>query len=173
MHKRQPSPWTEAKDNLLRDIVVLQGQSYATAAAVLGTTRNAAIGRGHRLGLIGKAPRVKQPRVRKKAAPRPRIARRPRTVPNVPDSAVRWKTYSKPDQSTPEPTSLRLTLMDRKPHQCAWPSGDGKEITFCGRPTVEAPGASNHQYCEHHRGRKYGIRKPRITAPRPHRTGTF
>jgi len=105
-----------------------------------GVTRNAVIGKVHRLGLSGRraasAPRgasdrpVRQPRVRRVTAVRP-----PRPV--RPASALLV--------TAPEGPGLVDNLAHLPVHACKWPIGDPKsaDFSFCGRP-------AEGRYCAAH-----------------------
>lgn len=70
--------WTTERTERLRSLVA-QGASAAVIASEIGMTRNAVIGKCHRMGLKLKAssgrPKEGKPYVRKRAAPRPRPPR--------------------------------------------------------------------------------------------------
>ncbi|MDR3510646.1 MAG: GcrA family cell cycle regulator [Caulobacteraceae bacterium] len=106
----------------------LEGQSAAQIANRLGgVTRNAVIGKVHRLGLGGRvsasAPsgHARRPAYRARPA-RARRASRPPIAPQAPRA--------------PEAPGLIVDLVDLGAHACRWPIGDPKHagFTFCGRP---------------------------------------
>ncbi len=112
-----------------------------------GVTRNAVIGKIHRLGLSGRgapsaptrAPRVTAPRARRTARIARAAARPPRLAPVcVPIPA-------------PEGPGLIDNLVHLGAHACKWPIGDPKSagFSFCGRRT-------DGRYCEAHE--RVGVR---------------
>jgi GcrA cell cycle regulator len=121
----------------------LDGLSASQIAKQLGgVTRNAVIGKVHRLGLSGRAapsqptrPVFKAPR-----APRPTPAPAPRRI-----EAHHPAPPPQPAYYPEEPGSA--TVLTLGAHMCKWPIGDpaADGFSFCGRRTdVDGP------YCAHH-----------------------
>jgi GcrA cell cycle regulator len=116
------------------------GLSASQIAAELGNvTRNAVIGKVHRLGLSGRA---KSPT---SAAPRPRKARAPQHMMRVSRPVSRGNTALahvfevelEPDPIAYDnvvPMSQRLSLLELNEATCHWPIGDpaSSEFFFCG-----------------------------------------
>jgi GcrA cell cycle regulator len=123
--------WTEERIELLKQLTV-EGRSASIIAALLGVTRNAVIGKWHRLRLSLNRP------------PRPRPSRPPR-VPRAP--AVIRKPQIAYITSLPfESPENPLTLFELEPHHCRWPVGlEGGPHLFCGN-TV----ADGRSYCGRH-----------------------
>jgi len=154
--------WTDERVDLLRKLWT-DGLSASQIAAELsnGITRNAVIGKVHRLGLSGRVkanapvvarPRVQQaaaaPRAAKPAPPRPMTAVRGNTV-----MVIEAQTFEaaapapRPMEEVVIPISERVTIMELREAMCRWPLGDPSQPDFryCGaRSDV---GAS---YCAHH-----------------------
>lgn len=138
--------WTEARVALLRKMWT-EGHSAAQIAKELGgVTRNACIGKIHRLGMnraggMRRAPNVNAVRtariVRDKPIPKPRLV------------------YVAPKENEPlEP--LGETIEKAKHGQCLWIEGDPKQDgRICGRET------GGHAYCQHHRAAVYVPTKKR------------
>jgi GcrA cell cycle regulator len=137
--------WTDERVDTLKRLWT-DGLSASQIAASLGeVTRNAVIGKIHRLGLSGRA-RTGQPAVgvqhkAKPAAPAMRRAIRP-TVASVGNTALAAEpTYAVASRPEPEqqaeivPIGQRVTIMMLTEQTCRWPIGDpGSEgFTFCGR----------------------------------------
>ena len=140
--------WTDERVELLKKLWA-DGLSASQIAAELGgITRNAVIGKVHRLGLSGRA---KTPST---SAPRPRKPRSSGQMIRVSRPAVRGNTALAYEYEVePEPQLLEIPLEQRKTllqlneHTCRWPVGDpgGGEFYFCGGDsTNELP------YCSYH-----------------------
>lgn len=163
--------WTEDRVGALKKLW-LEGQSASQIAKALGggVTRNAVIGKVHRLGLSGRAApsqparttfRTARPSATKAAAaapaaPAPTAApAQPTQAPSAPRriEAAAPRPAAVPTQvaqpSAPAPmpelpgTATVLTL---GAHMCKWPIGDpsSREFSFCGRR------ASEGVYCVEH-----------------------
>ena len=131
------------------------GLSASQIAAVLGgITRNAVIGKAHRLGLTGRPSPIKN-RIAGQARPRP--VRRPRAerVPAQRPPAVAATPVRRVEPALPPleledmPGATILTLTDRI---CKWPIGDPRDpdFHFCGRVSAEGL-----PYCTDHARRAY------------------
>jgi GcrA cell cycle regulator len=150
--------WTDERVEVLKKLWA-DGLSAAQIANKLGeVTRNAVIGKVHRLGLAGRATTIRRP-------PRPRSnialfpARSPQTQyrtfgntalkiamqPEERKSATIVPLRALPELE-PAPDGI-IQLVDLKECMCKWPVGDPMEegFHFCGRKKA-ATGA----YCEHH-----------------------
>ena len=136
--------WTEERVAMLKKLW-LEGLSASQIAKQLGgVTRNAVIGKVHRLGLSGRAtpsqpprPVYKTPRPARPAAPAPLAARRPMAHPGAP------MPETLPVHYVEEPGSA--TVLTLGAHMCKWPIGDPSSdgFTFCGRRTDQT-------YCIEH-----------------------
>ena len=148
--------WTDDRVGALKKLW-LEGQSASQIAKQLGggVTRNAVIGKVHRLGLSGRAapsqpartattfrttrPRPAAPAATQAQAPQPSAPRRLEAV------------QSKPVPPTPQAAPIpdlpgTATVMTLGAHMCKWPIGDpsSREFSFCGRR------ASEGVYCVEH-----------------------
>jgi GcrA cell cycle regulator len=149
--------WTDERVEQLRQLWQ-EGKSASQIAATLsnGITRNAVIGKVHRLGLSGrvKAPSQSVPRQR---APRPAGQRpasprmhAPRTHgANALAFAPRYdlRPVERPIEDVVVPISDPITIMELKESTCRWPLGDPAtpEFRYCGGPSpVGTP------YCPFH-----------------------
>lgn len=143
--------WTEERVELLRKL--WDGHlSASRIAAELGVTRNAVIGKIHRLGLWGRGqPTVSIKRQRKQEPPRRRVpVCRPGTIGNAALNACPEQLPEyviRPLQGVVVPIAKKLTIGSLTERTCKWPIGDprDREFHFCGHDSV--PGFS---YCQYH-----------------------
>ena len=156
--------WTDERITLLKALWA-DGLSAGQIAGELGgITRNAVIGKVHRLGLVGRAART------------PRAASTPRAPRYVPRPAVRQSGDFPPVAPEPEPPAVvddleipaeqRRTLLQLTPDTCRWPIGEPStpDFYFCGAK----PG--DGVYCPHHARIAYnGIPAQRRVDPPPRR----
>jgi GcrA cell cycle regulator len=137
--------WTDERVETLKKLW-LDGHSASQIAKQLGqgVTRNAVIGKVHRLGLSGRAAPSKpaRPATFRAARPaRPAIA-----------APVQRRPIERPTAAEPTPVQVRdeqpgtATVLTLGAHMCKWPIGDPTEngFTFCGRR------ASEGSYCVEH-----------------------
>jgi GcrA cell cycle regulator len=139
--------WTEDRVGALKKLW-LEGQSASQIAKQLGggVTRNAVIGKVHRLGLSGRAA-PSQPTRTTFRAPRPRPAQ-----PSAPRRIEAAQPRSAPVPPTPPAPRVpdmpgTATVLTLGAHMCKWPIGDptSSDFSFCGRRSDE--GAT---YCVEH-----------------------
>ncbi|MFD2227168.1 GcrA family cell cycle regulator, partial [Microvirga arabica] len=143
--------WTDERVELLKKLWT-DGLSASQIAAELGNvTRNAVIGKVHRLGLSGRAKDAKP--AASAAAARPRKATRapsaPAPLPPQPhiNNVVVAPIALQPVTQEPSvyveddlavPVSERVTIMDLRESMCRWPMGDPTkpEFRFCGARSI-------------------------------------
>lgn len=164
--------WTEKRVERLKTLWA-EGLSASHIAAELEVSRNAIIGKVHRLGLSGRAnqPPVSTSaphltRVQARRLPRPKID--PVTTPFACGSlavALAPGHATEPEIDLAEtaevvPMARYLTLHELDARSCRWPIGDptSPDFRFCGAPT-----ASGQPYCT------ACARKAYRWAPRPSR----
>ncbi len=139
--------WTDERVEQLKKLWT-DGLSASQIAKELGgVTRNAVIGKVHRLGLSGRAAPSRPPQriVRPR---RPRVAMRP-SKPSLPSYA---SAPPGPVDPAPLPNGEFATVLTLSEHICKWPIGDpnDKEFRFCGRKTKAAA-----PYCDAHARQAY------------------
>ena len=149
--------WTDERIELLRQHWT-EGKSASQIAGILGhgLTRNAIIGKVHRLGLAGRAKSPNSssaPRPRPTPAPQRPQATRPAPQQRIIHGANALAIARAPmeeEQSELEsvvlPMSLKVTIVDLRESMCRWPLGDptSPEFRYCGSPSQDGP------YCTHH-----------------------
>ncbi len=125
--------WTEEEDAALRRMLA-EGQTFTQIGIKLGCTKNAAIGRSHRIANVRHPGRQKPP---------------------TPAKVVSFQKLfvAKPAK---EPRSRKLKLHQLDANTCRWP-GENAPFTFCGH--LVFPGTP---YCEAHARRSY--QPPRVRA---------
>jgi len=149
--------WTDERVELLKKLWA-DGLSASQIAGELGNvTRNAVIGKVHRLGLSGRA----KDKAASAAPQRPRKASRAPSAPApiAPQPHINVVTAPIPLQPVTEepevlaedemavPMSERVTIMDLRESMCRWPMGDPTkpEFRFCGARSI-----TGLPYCTHH-----------------------
>lgn len=158
--------WTEERVERLKKLWS-DGLSASQIATELGSvTRNAVIGKVHRLGLSGRAKNPAAPAAPRNAPPRKAPTRSPSAPSSGPAAGMtRGANALAPqyaDEAEPEmnaekapapsedvviPFSERVTIMDLREYMCRWPMGDPTtaEFRFCGgRSQTGMP------YCSYH-----------------------
>ncbi|WP_084293140.1 GcrA family cell cycle regulator [Bradyrhizobium sp. WSM3983] len=142
--------WTEERVDRLK-VLWAAGLSASQIATELGgVSRNAVIGKVHRLGLSGRATTAAKPRPAR--APKSRLLRSP--VGSIrhrgflalasPDFQLEASEEYLEASAEVVPMARYLTLEQLEPSSCRWPIGDpaSPDFRFCGAPAV--PGQS---YC--------------------------
>ena len=158
--------WTDERVELLRKLWD-DGLSVSQIADRLGgqVTRNAVVGKVHRLKLTGRgrvSPALVQPK--KPAAIPARVAHTPSeervSVARFEPPPVR-KEAVRPTEAVVVPISRRLALTELTERTCKWPNGDpvSEDFSYCGNEA----GASG-PYCTYHRRIAYQPRQVRQRA---------
>jgi len=143
--------WTEDRVEVLKKLWA-EGHSASQIAKELGgVTRNAVIGKVHRLGLSGRAtpsrPVKRPPRL---ARPKPRVladgtvkAPKPAAIPGLTAVAREEIEHLEPLPLDDGETATVLTIRDS---MCKWPIGDPADpkFAFCGRKANCGPYCAEH-----------------------------
>ncbi|WP_050752898.1 MULTISPECIES: GcrA family cell cycle regulator [unclassified Oceanicaulis] len=150
--------WTEDRVETLKKLWA-DGLSASQIAKQLGgVTRNAVIGKVHRLGLSGRAaPSRPARRPAPRPAPRPAAAKpavakaaAPQAAPVKPKAVIaeaKSAPLTAPKDAAKLPNGEYATVLTLREGMCKWPIGDptDTEFRFCGRHS----GVGN-AYCEAH-----------------------
>ena len=144
--------WTDDRVELLKKLWQ-DGLSASQIAGELGgVTRNAVIGKVHRLGLSGRG----QPTSSIKRTRRPRatsVPRRPRRITSIGSAALKLDVdvapehYIRPREVVVIPIAKRLSIEMLTDKTCKWPIGDptNEDFHFCGHDSDEGT-----PYCKYH-----------------------
>lgn len=162
--------WTDERVELLKKLWT-EGLSASQIAGRLGgVTRNAVIGKVHRLGLSGRATtiRMKSHRPRNRATAVKRLQQKPRFA-QIGNPQVRALYQIEQDPFVPTVEELDIPVAERRTIEtltecnCRWPIGDPQlpDFHFCNRNKV--PGLP---YCEFHARRAFQPPQPRRREPR-------
>jgi GcrA cell cycle regulator len=164
--------WTDERVETLKTMW-MDGLSASQIAKQLGgVTRNAVIGKVHRLGLSGRAAPSQPAQVAFKP---PRPARPITTTPTVarratPPAAAVTPLEAPLPQVEPATLPARIeepggaTVLTLGRHMCKWPIGDPStsEFTFCGRRSSD-----ERPYCVEHAKLAYQPQQPKRKAATP------
>lgn len=142
----ESKPWTEEEIQFIRDAWATS--SAGKIASALGRTRNAIIGKVHRMGLsaaVGKVrsnPETKPPRPARK---RRREAPIKIDAPSLPVCEI------VPPPIAHVEISRGVHFSDVGANGCRWVIGNPEDLTCCGAPASHAGSA----WCIHHRALVY------------------
>ncbi|ACL62159.1 GcrA family cell cycle regulator [Methylobacterium nodulans] len=147
--------WTKERVELLKRLWGEGRSASQIAAEIGGVSRNAVIGKVHRLGLAGRvlrsngaAPAPAQPR---RAASEEARGPSPAPMPTVVAPAPAPLALVRPESIAPAevalPLSERVTIMELREFMCRWPMGDpsSPDFRFCGARSI-----TGLPYCMHH-----------------------
>ena len=159
--------WTEDRVSVLSKLWA-EGLSASQIATQLGgVTRNAVIGKVHRLGLSGRATpsrpskrKITTPRATA-AAPKTVIARAPRPAPAIAPAPP-------PIEAKRMADGEYATILTITEDTCKWPLGDpsGDDFRFCGRNTNDAsPYCQAHSRVAYQPARRRGATQKSIANP--------
>lgn len=144
--------WTPERIAALKRLHAEGWSNSKIAVALGGVTRNAVIGKAHRLGLP-----------RRKDEVTIRITGTPRPLPSVARPKARqWNSYPDIFETVEgvlkKPRSKKLQIATLTSTSCKWPHGDPKsnDFHFCGHDVV-----LGRVYCLYHCRISYQVPKPR------------
>lgn len=149
--------WTDERVETLKKLWA-DGLSASQIAAQLGgVSRNAVIGKVHRLKLSGRGRTSSaSPRPKKTASGGGRSSRGGRTVTMTIGATALKAQYDvdavarhdpRPIEDVVVPISRNLALVELTEHTCKWPNGDpmSEEFSFCGNDSGDSG-----PYCTYH-----------------------
>jgi len=135
--------WTAEEEDLLKQMIA-EGMTGAQCAAQLpGKSRNAVIGKVHRMG--DRMPRTNRPRSKKT-----KVSTHARDDvpfwPQYPTLTTRGRKGSDiPKLSSSVEVAAPVSLLELEKHHCRWPVDHDGRTKFCGRSRSEPD-----PYCEDH-----------------------
>lgn len=158
-----PSSWTDERTALLCKLYANGDSASLIASEIGGITRNAVIGKIHRLGLPSRPSIRTLPHSRHRAP----IFRLPPS--SMPRDRNLTRTINKRQRKVtpmePEvidyiiPPEQRRSLLELSRHTCRWPVNDvgDPDFYFCGSPNADV--IENRPYCGYHMRVAYAPRR--------------
>ena len=151
------SGWNEQRVTDLRRLWAEGLSATQIATRIGGCTRNAVLGKVHRLELPARATTPRSRITYRKPRAAPRQPKQPRwqmrdcglTFAPLPDNRAKLSAFG----IAPEDAAIiRRSLVDLNASDCRWPIGDPQhdDFGFCG-----APALSRRPYCQAHAARAY------------------
>ncbi|MCC3860246.1 GcrA family cell cycle regulator [Pseudemcibacter aquimaris] len=141
--------WTDERVEKLRELWD-KGLSASQIAKELaeGVTRNAVIGKAHRMGLASRPSPVKSDPAKRAAAAKKKKAAAAATA--APKKA--------PATAKAAPATGKVSILDLTESMCKWPIGHPGEpdFHFCGKPSQPT-----FPYCANHCVEAYQVQQPR------------
>lgn len=175
--------WTDERVELLKKLWGEGKSASWIADEIGGVSRNAVIGKVHRLGLSGRAKTPPPPRAQTPGRPKTlpskpagggipsgdgggsRMIVRGNTALALAERPVTMEVVAPRAEEVVVPISLRVTLVELREQMCRWPLGDPTtpEFRFCGaRSPIGVP------YCTHHAQLAYQPSQDRRREARVH-----
>jgi GcrA cell cycle regulator len=135
--------WTDDRVETLKRLWLVGLSAAQVARQLGGVSRNAVIGKLHRLGLTGVRAAAARPR---RIAGTPTRPRRP-VQPRRRATPVAPHPQTMPPAIDPAEPGLVRDATELRPHLCKWPIGDPQadDFSFCGRRTLD-----DGPYCPTH-----------------------
>ena len=140
--------WTEEMDGRIR-VMFHDGKSARDIGEAMGKSRNAVIGRLHRIGLVRSPTQIAEAKAASNKLRRKNDPKKSRPIFRI----KRRAGLIQPPRIIVEPPRLGLSrdlkLLDLTAHDCKWPYGEWPFV-FCGNPKpVEV------SYCPYHASLAY------------------
>jgi GcrA cell cycle regulator len=133
-----PEAWPEERIAQMKNLWE-RGWSAGEVAAELGNgvTRNAVIGRVHRMGLV-RNKKSEPPPKKPPPAPTPRA---PRVAEPRPDLGIEIDTIA---DTKPDTSPFACSIADLRENQCRWVLGKPTNAVYCGAPTARGSWCPAH-----------------------------
>jgi GcrA cell cycle regulator len=138
--------WSAERVEQLRNFVVA-GLTCSQIAAEIGVTRNAVIGKIHRLGLSPGRPAAAPGRACPPRTRRPRLSSQRRLLRLIETQAPAADANAPFASAAPIESAQRCSFLELGHGRCRWPVGDpaAADFAFCGNAT-----ATGFSYCAGH-----------------------
>jgi GcrA cell cycle regulator len=149
------SPWREEwRVDKLKELAALGFTASQIAAQITGVTRNAVVGKLHRMGLSNQRPKpiaVGPPRPKRRAPLN--LQSGPVFMPRGPIVEVKMPEGEGEAYSYYPPEKQQVTIVELERHHCRWPVGDPRnadmtdrtKFAFCGGKALQSL-----PYCAEH-----------------------
>ena len=165
--------WTEDRVEILKKLWIEGLSASQIATEMGGVTRNAVIGKVHRLGLSGRATPSRPPRARprpKAAAPRKTVASPAAKSSPATPAPRREEPVAAPIEPQKLPNGKFATVLTLTNKLCKWPIGDPAKpgFKFCGRGSTDSS-----PYCKEHAAQAYQPQTRRRRRPATRSAGTL
>lgn len=147
--------WSEEAIAELKRLAA-DGCSASEIGAVLNVSRNAVIGKEHRLGIFKSTGDIKRAKAHKESPrrrPGARDAGKPMKIERGATYIPQQSPPGAPTQSIelePDTSAQAIPMTEANFNQCHWPVGDGKVFMVCGAKTATV-GPRIVPYCPRHR----------------------
>jgi GcrA cell cycle regulator len=145
--------WTAERIAQLRQCIA-SGLTCSQAAAEIGVTRNAVIGKIHRLGLSPARPAGAPARSCPPRARHPRLPPSSRLLRLIGTPASGGVADAATAEPAPVDSAQRCSLLEIAQDKCHWPIGDphAADFAFCGNAAV-----TGFSYCAGHARMAYRL----------------
>lgn len=158
--------WTDDRVETLKKLWIEGLSASQIAKEMGGVTRNAVIGKVHRLGLSGRATpsRPPRPRPRAKAAAQRKVSSPVLKATPATPVTRREEIPATPIEPQKLPNGEFATVLTLTNKLCKWPIGDPAKpgFKFCGHGSTE-----NSPYCKEHAAQAYQPQTRRRRRPTP------
>ena len=149
--------WTDERVEAVKKLWAEGLSASEIAAKIRYTTRNAVIGKVHRLGLAGRKVTVRRPANDRWNTEDRRMERGDKPFKQS-IRVVKQNWREEPLPAVPVSDVAKVAFADLEAHHCRWPIGDPKQKDFgyCGCQKVEGL-----PYCNAHARRAYAVPEAR------------